>query len=344
MLDALLTFCAGVMWQDLTAYASASDAGVVQSMSTSAVSQSGMANAADVTTFSYQMPGMGSVQQWLVGCTAGHALLLFSLEGTLSSSTAYWTLTTTFPDGVPGQYGWGAAWTFRGSSGVNQVFMAHNGGAGIYEVDLSSIDLVASTVTMRRVTASVSSQNNDGIMCWGSISAPDTWEPVVTPFATCGDVNGPGTSPDPNPVSDEDCGTGYIYDTSAAESACASVPCVVGSGSAADQAVCCTTPPTPTPSPTPAPTVNGEAVVDPFDCEEHTAPMQVVGNITTGGYDIKKIDVSSTEGEYLWIASINLPSLNGVAINPRDGIIYGFATVSSVSYIVRVDDKSQVCL
>ena len=33
-----------------------------------------------------------------------------------------------------------------------------------------------------------------------------------TTAAMCGDKNGPGVAPDPNPVRDEDCGDGFVAD------------------------------------------------------------------------------------------------------------------------------------
>ena len=60
------------------------------------------------------------------------------------------------------------------------------------------------------------------------------------------------------------------------------------------------------------------------------------------GFDIRKLEVTSTTGFYTSLAQVNLVSLNGLGISPRDGIIYGFSQQSHVGYLVRVSHNAQV--
>ena len=67
--------------------------------------------------------------------------------------------------------------------------------------------------------------------------------------ATCDDTDGVGGGT--APVSDADCGEGYLYNPDNAALLCAGSACDI-SGTAADKAACCM--PQPTPAPTPVPT------------------------------------------------------------------------------------------
>ena len=85
----------------------------------------------------------------------------------------------------------GAAWNFQ-----SKLYFASNGGEGIIEVLVDSINLAALTATRRYVAASGQVATNDGFNCLNGL----------VPFATCGDKNTVELAPNPNPLTDAECG------------------------------------------------------------------------------------------------------------------------------------------
>lgn len=120
--------------------------------------------------------------------------------GTMQS----YELTPSFIGANPGNTGWGSGWNYQ-----NIVFFGTNNGAGVFEIDTKSINLVTQTVNLRRVGSSTPTGNNDGMNCMLS----------TIPYSTCGNkVHGKRAGP----VTDEECGDGYIADPTALNEVCES--------------------------------------------------------------------------------------------------------------------------
>jgi len=82
-----------------------------------------------------------------------------------------------FENGSPAQLtngGFGAAWSHE-----DRIYFASNSGAGVYEIDIPSIDLNAKTADIRRVANSQATAINDGTTCIG-IDVPPPG-PTVNP-------------------------------------------------------------------------------------------------------------------------------------------------------------------
>lgn len=101
-----------------------------------------------------------------------------------------------------GSSAWGSGWNYQ-----NVVFFAANNGDGVYEVDTGTIDLVANTVTLRRVGSSDPTNNNDGMNCLTA----------QVPYSTCGNKIYGSTA---GAVTDDDCGEGWVADPKAQNEVC----------------------------------------------------------------------------------------------------------------------------
>jgi len=122
---------------------------------------------------------------------------------------------------------YGAAWNHKDVDGNDHLYFSSNSGSGVFE--LTDINLGAQTCRMNQLGSSAVTSNNDGMNCLLS----------TLPYPSCGDKNGPVVSPNPNPVTDQDCGPGYIFNSASFGQSCTTNPCSVGSANAADQATCC---------------------------------------------------------------------------------------------------------
>merc|ERR1719195_390621 len=67
----------------------------------------------------------------------------------------------------------GAAWNFK-----NHLYFANNAGKGVYQLDIGSIDLKASTAKMVRAGSAMETSSNDGMGCPKGVSP---WPPVLPP-------------------------------------------------------------------------------------------------------------------------------------------------------------------
>ena len=114
--------------------------------------------------------------------------------------------------------GCGAAWTFDDAAGGTRAFFAGNGGNVIFELLLDTVDLDAipgggSAELFKLGMQPGTTQKNDGLSCFDIATGAF----FIEPFPTCGDKNGRENPPNPNPVTDADCGNGYFYDPTYSE-------------------------------------------------------------------------------------------------------------------------------
>ena len=86
-----------------------------------------------------------------------------------------------FENGSPAQLtngGFGAAWSHE-----DRIYFASNSGAGVYEIDIPSIDLNAKTADIRRVANSQATAINDGTTCVGiDFVEPPVVEPPAVSY------------------------------------------------------------------------------------------------------------------------------------------------------------------
>ena len=98
--------------------------------------------------------------------TWDHKLRIWAYDDT----PAAWTINLVITDGSQAltNGGFGAAWSHE-----DRIYFSSNSGAGVYEIDVPSIDLNAKTADIRRVANSQATAINDGTTCVGiDIVAP----------------------------------------------------------------------------------------------------------------------------------------------------------------------------
>ena len=128
-----------------------------------------------------------------------------------------------------GNDAFGASWTYDG-----RILFAANSGAGVFNVEIANVQKAPmSGANVYYVGPSAVTENNDGMNC---LTAKN-------PYATCGfkDTTGKADAavPGSNPVTDEECGEGYYYDTSRSNRLCHADTCTVANGGV-DRETCCT--------------------------------------------------------------------------------------------------------
>ncbi|HJM73623.1 MAG TPA: hypothetical protein QF651_08750, partial [Acidimicrobiales bacterium] len=92
--------------------------------------------------------------------TSDHKLRIWAYDDTPEA----WTINLVITDGSPAltNGGFGAAWSHE-----DRIYFSSNSGAGVYEIDVPSIDLNAKTADIRRVANSQATAINDGTTCIG---------------------------------------------------------------------------------------------------------------------------------------------------------------------------------
>merc|ERR1712062_297758 len=68
---------------------------------------------------------------------------------------------------------WGGGWVFK-----NEIYFANNKGKGVYQLDLSSIDLDKKTADFVKASDSAMSDKNDGLNC---LNGQSPFPPAVPP-------------------------------------------------------------------------------------------------------------------------------------------------------------------
>jgi len=92
-----------------------------------------------------------------------------------SEPAKVWTLKG---DGLGGSGGWGATWNFK-----KEVFFANNGGAGVYQLDLASVNLKEKTAKFVKAGSSTATNSNDGLGCaHGRSPFPPVIKPHPRPY------------------------------------------------------------------------------------------------------------------------------------------------------------------
>jgi hypothetical protein len=180
--------------------------------------------AADIAPLQADLESVGHKLDYIVGA-GSDSLVLVIRYGTgsgMGGNVTHWQLTAS--PSLSNSYG--AAWNHKDVDGNDHLYFSANSGAGVYE--MTDINLLTATCLMSRLGSSQVTGNNDGMNCLLS----------SLPFPSCGDKNG-AISPNPNPVTDAECGPGYVFNTAAYSESCTTNPCSVGDASAADQSVCC---------------------------------------------------------------------------------------------------------
>ena len=171
--------------------------------------QAGGNGVADIAALHADLSGAGSKQRYVVGIAHTGEVLMIRYSAPAK--------TYRLNSGSNPGFNFGSCWTYKDASASEHVYCARNDGGGIYEVMLGSVNLVARTVTLTKLgVSSAATGNNDGLNCLDA----------VLPFPTCGDKNGGGISPDPNPVTNAECGSGSHYLVAASSTACSAYLCV----------------------------------------------------------------------------------------------------------------------
>ena len=157
--------------------------------------------------------------------TDGSLLVAYVLNiATVAGSDTTSSLSTLTPVVAPGTTAptdperFGAGWTYGG-----KIFFAANDGLdGVYELEFTAALFAAGSFGFRNIGDSAETDKNDGANCPGA--------PI--PFPTCGNKDATSGVA----VTDAECGTGYIYDATAATSVCddAAVGCDVSTVGAGD--------------------------------------------------------------------------------------------------------------
>mmetsp|Transcript_5774 Transcript_5774/g.10338 ORF Transcript_5774/g.10338 Transcript_5774/m.10338 type:complete len:643 (+) Transcript_5774:67-1995(+) len=118
---------------------------------------------ADMAAVPLDLDGSGEVVDYAFMLDQNAAMWIVKCTG---DTFTKWKLKATGDGLVPARKnGFGAAWSYQ-----ERVFFASNVGRGVYEVDISSIDLTALTVTMLYVGKSKATTKNDGMNCLDSES------------------------------------------------------------------------------------------------------------------------------------------------------------------------------
>lgn len=113
---------------------------------------------ADMAAVPMDLDGSGEVVDYAFMLDENANLFLVKCSG---DPFTKWKLKATGDGLIPARKdGFGAAWSYQ-----ERVFFASNVGRGVYEVDMSSIDLTAETVTMLYVGKSKATTKNDGMNC-----------------------------------------------------------------------------------------------------------------------------------------------------------------------------------
>lgn len=177
----------------------------------------------------------------------------------------------------------------------------------------------------------------------------------------CGDIDGAGHGLDPNPVTDSDCGPGYIYNTESHGRPCVGLnECQVGWSTALDQALCCTFTQTPTSAPSMTPTTLAPTQLGIWDCAVagFNAPIQMSHCGCHSGHCGSHSDILECHADYphdtgfgaysldvqtglytslftMQIGSAHeLTNADACAFNPVDSRAYCTASDSAGSYFI----------
>jgi hypothetical protein len=208
---------------------------------------------ADLAPLSANLEGIeGNNQDYMISIGSKNSMLVIEYTGT---TYRHWLLKASVSgSGTLSQNNHkGAGWNHQDSNGNDHLYFAQNNGNGVAEVLLPTVNLTSRTVEVAILGSSVITGSNDGLNCFQS----------DIPFATCGDKNGPMNEPNPNAVTDDECGLGMMYNDAAQFASCAASPCNVGNSTADDQSLCCIPESTASPSAQPSASPSSEPSKEP---------------------------------------------------------------------------------
>ena len=165
----------------------------------------------------------------------GFKVVIFRING---DGLTVWSRETTrlsaYTETMPiGTNAWGAGWNFQ-----NKVFFSHNGGQGVWQINMDDFDASDgnSLITAQRSGSSVPTYTNDGLNCMES----------AIPFTTCGSGGVEGAA-----ITNADCaaiiGDGLVR-IGSSESTCDVVPGQPCDLAGSDFNRCCVIPPPPAPT------------------------------------------------------------------------------------------------
>jgi hypothetical protein len=171
---------------------------------------------------------------------------------------------------------WGAAWNFR-----NEIFFSHNGGQGVWQLNMNEFDVSDPTVniSVQHTGSSVPTFTNDGLNCMEA----------SIPFTTCatgGAASGPVTSAQCDAVV-----SGGFVRSGSGDSTCEVLPGQPCDIEGADFSRCCMTPP-PTPPPTTAPPTTAQPTPAPSTTTS-TPALRLQLDSGSGSVDYDAGDTSS---------------------------------------------------
>eukprot|EP00747_Dinoflagellata_sp_TGD_P148447 gnl/TRDRNA2_/TRDRNA2_176924_c6_seq8.p1 gnl/TRDRNA2_/TRDRNA2_176924_c6~~gnl/TRDRNA2_/TRDRNA2_176924_c6_seq8.p1 ORF type:complete len:295 (+),score=56.43 gnl/TRDRNA2_/TRDRNA2_176924_c6_seq8:87-887(+) len=124
---------------------------------------------ADLVLVQADIEKIGVQQDFLLSFTNRLVVILIS-----SKPYKVWNLPVSGLEGVSKQLGWGAGWNFK-----NKVYFSSNAGAGVYQIDLTSINLGSKTANIVKAGTSEATTSNDGLNC-PSVDSPFTITTTTT--------------------------------------------------------------------------------------------------------------------------------------------------------------------
>jgi len=135
-----------------------------------------MAAVADLVAINADLDGSGA-KDYILALTNKNQLNVVKDNG-----IAKWDSFRLTTKGLLGSEGFGAGWYFGG-----RVFFSGNDGAGVFEIDVASINLAdmeeVPEVLIQRVGSSDATNKNDGMNCMNA-KPPDAWTTTSTSMTT----------------------------------------------------------------------------------------------------------------------------------------------------------------
>ena len=176
----------------------------------------------DLTTVVYDFMSTGSPEEFLVGAGNGPEAKLIVLR---ISDRAMWIIDQINPGVVGGEWvenNHVTAWNFVDSDGYSHVYIGPQGaGEQVQEVLLGSVLLGGDPLCDIGAASGGTYVCGNGSAVFQAVGAATVdslagWHdglscPSIAPFATCGDKSGSAIGPNPDSVTDDECGLGYVY-------------------------------------------------------------------------------------------------------------------------------------
>jgi Ca2+-binding EF-hand superfamily protein/PAS domain-containing protein len=133
-------------------------------------------NYADCIPYQGQLEGAAvGTKNYIIGGGSASKLIIVRYEPTNSATLPTFTSNRVFTITLDTGGSWpntakGAGWNYN-----DNVYFASNSGAGVYKIDMSTLDWSAQTVEATRIGSSDANGNNDGMNCF-HVSLPCGWD------------------------------------------------------------------------------------------------------------------------------------------------------------------------